>query len=38
VAFTGTNTLYPGLTLAGFAGGFGVLILVAVRRRRRVAT
>jgi hypothetical protein len=37
VAFTGTDTLYPGLIFAGFAAGLGVLFLVAAIRRRRVA-
>jgi hypothetical protein len=38
VAFTGTDTLCPGLILAGFAAGLGALFLVAAIRRRRVAT
>jgi hypothetical protein len=37
VAFTGTNTLYPGMLFAGFAAGLGVLFLIAALRRRRVA-
>lgn len=37
VAFTGTDTLFPGLIFAGFATGLGVLFLVAAIRRRRVA-
>jgi hypothetical protein len=36
MAFTGTETLNPGLTIAAFAGGLGVLLLVAARRRRRL--
>lgn len=37
VAFTGTDTLFPGLLFAGFAGGLGALLLAAAIRRRRVA-
>jgi len=37
VAFTGTDTLYPGMIFAGFATGLGALFLVAAIRRRRVA-
>lgn len=34
MAFTGTTTLYPGLTIAGIVVGLGGLFLLAGRRRR----